>query len=223
MLSITEENYLKQILGHKLEFESEEGIGTNELAGRLSVKPSSVHVMLKKLRDKNLIDYEKYGKIHLTKSGQDYAMQIVRKHRLWETFLYEKLDFTWDEVHEVAEQLEHIQSPKLVEKLDKFLEHPDTDPHGDPIPDKTGKIKRIKKELLSRAEVGKTYKMVAVKDNSAAFLSYLQDLGIGINKIIHVVSRLEFDQSMEIQVAGKSIRVSKLFSDNVFVVLNKKD
>ena len=223
MLSITEENYIKNILGHELESQNDLGIGTNELASRLAVKPSSVNVMVKKLRDKTLIYYEKYGKIHLTEQGHLLGMEIIRKHRLWETFLYEKLDFTWGEVHEVAEQLEHIQSVKLVEKLDKFLGYPATDPHGDAIPDKHGKIEKISKQLLSNSVAGERYRMVAVKDSSAAFLNYVHELGLGINNSISVISKLDFDHSMEIETEGKIVRVSKKFSDNVFVVLNKKD
>lgn len=222
MLSITEENYIKQILAHHLDDEQKLGIGTNELATRLSVKPSSVNVMLKRLRDKLLITYEKYGKIHLTDEGEKLGMEIIRKHRLWETFLYEKLEFTWDEVHEVAEQLEHIQSSKLVEKLDKFLGFPTIDPHGDAIPNKNGQIQSIKKQLLSDVEAGENYKMVAVKDNSAVFLNYVQEIGLNINNEIKVLSKLDFDESIEIQVNGKISRVSKKFSQHVFVVLNKK-
>lgn len=223
MLTVTEENYIKNILNHALETSVDQGIGTNELANRLEVKPSSVNVMLKKLREKSLIHYEKYGKISLSEAGKLLGMEIIRKHRLWETFLYEKLDFTWDEVHEVAEQLEHIQSVKLVEKLDKFLGYPSIDPHGDAIPDKHGKIQNITKQLLSEAEAGGKYKMVAVKDNSAAFLNYVHELGMGLNNDIAVLSILDFDGSMEIEINGKSIRVSKKFSEHIYVVFNKKD
>lgn len=223
MLSITEENYIKHILSHHLDSNSNQGVGTNELALSLSVKPSSVNVMLKKLRDKSLIKYEKYGKIFLTEKGHKLGMEIIRKHRLWETFLYEKLEFTWDEVHEVAEQLEHIQSPKLVEKLDKFLGYPQIDPHGDAIPNHKGEIKSISKLLLSEIEVGKVCRMVSVKDNSAAFLKYVQELGIGVNIEIKILSRLSFDDSIEIQVANKTTRVSKKFAQNICVILTKKN
>ena len=126
--------------------------------------------MLKKLKEKELVDYEKYGKITLTKTGRKKALDIIRKHRLWETFLYEKLEFSWDEVHEVAEQLEHIQSEKLVDKLEKLLEYPDFDPHGDPIPNKKGEIKVQVKKTLSDVAVGSSCQMVAVKDDSSSFL-----------------------------------------------------
>jgi DtxR family transcriptional regulator, Mn-dependent transcriptional regulator len=220
MLSITEENYIKHILSHSMESSLENGVGTNELATSLCVKPSSVNVMLKKLREKELIDYEKYGKINLTKKGRDLGMEIIRKHRLWETFLYEKLDFTWDEVHEVAEQLEHIQSTKLVEKLDKFLGYPSVDPHGDPIPNNKLEISTLSKLVLSQIEVGKKCKMVAVKDNSAVFLKFVHEIGLSLNNEIEVTSKFDFDESIEINVEGKKSRVSKKFAQNISVVLN---
>ncbi len=224
MLSIAEENYIKQLLSLSLDRDAKEGIGTNELAVSLSVKPSTVNDMLKKLRQKELIDYEKYGKIQLTNSGRKIGMDILRKHRLWETFLYQKLDFTWDEVHEVAEQLEHIQSIKLIEKLDKFLEFPEFDPHGDPIPNAEGEIQILSKLVLSDAEIGKTYRMVAVKDNSAVFLNYVMELGLGINNKIEIVSKQDFDESMEIKIKEETVRVSKKFSQNIYILSeNKKD
>lgn len=219
MLSIAEENYIKQLLALSMEKEEDEGIGTNELALSLSVKPSTVNDMLKKLRQKELIDYVKYGKIYLTASGKQRGMDIIRKHRLWETFLYEKLEFKWDEVHEVAEQLEHIQSAKMIEKLDKFLGYPAFDPHGDPIPSADGKIQQISKLTLSEISVGTTCKMIAVKDNSAVFLNYVVELGLGINNQIMVESVVDFDESLLINVDGKQNRVSKKFAQNIYVVL----
>lgn len=209
---------MKKILSLSLEQGGSEGIGTNELAVGLLVKPSTVNDMLKKLRQKGLISYEKYGKIFLTDEGQRVGLDIIRKHRLWETFLYEKLEFTWDEVHEIAEQLEHIQSDKLVEKLDKFLGFPKVDPHGDPIPTKEGVLAVVSKKMLFDQAVGTRCKMVAVKDNSAVFLNYVVELGLGINNFIEVVSKQDFDESMEIGVDGKIARVSKKFAQNVYVI-----
>lgn len=217
MLSIAEENYIKRLLSLTLDDPEKEGVGTNELAASLLVKPSTVNDMLKKLRQKELIQYEKYGKIYLTPEGEKVGMNILRKHRLWETFLYQKLDFTWDEVHEVAEQLEHIQSEKLVEKLDKFLGFPDFDPHGDPIPNAKGEIQLLAKRMLSDEAVGNKCRMVAVKDNSAVFLNYVIELGLGINNRIEIVSRQDFDESMEILVNGKTARVSKKFAQNIYI------
>ena len=218
MLSITEENYLKAILYLTLEEKENTGIGTNELAQNLEVKPSSVNDMLKKLRQKGLIEYEKYGKIFMSEQGKILGVQILRKHRLWETFLYEKLDFTWDEVHEVAEQLEHIKSDKLIEKLDKFLGYPKNDPHGDPIPNALGEFDFIPKKMLSDIEPGEQCKMVSVKDNSVAFLKYVVEIGLGINNEIKVVSKQGFDASLEIEINQTRIRVSQKFAQNIYVV-----
>lgn len=145
-------------------------------------------------------------------------MEIVRKHRLWETFLYEKLNFTWDEVHEVAEQLEHIKSAKLTEQLEKFLNYPEFDPHGDPIPNEKGEIKFVKRKTLSEIEVGKTCKIVAVKDNSSSFLQYAVKLDLGLNSKIKIISRQEFDDSVEIEVNGVRSSISKKVAQNLFVV-----
>jgi DtxR family Mn-dependent transcriptional regulator len=216
MLSYTEENYLNALFKISLDDENEEA-GTNKLAKLLSVKPATANDMLKKLKEKNLVDYEKYGKITLTKQGKQRAIDIVRKHRLWETFLYEKLEFSWKEVHEVAEQLEHIQSEKLIEKLDKFLGYPKLDPHGDPIPNKKGEIKILYKKTLSEISVGKSCKMVAVKDNSSAFLQYVDKLGLGINSEIKVLSKQEYDALFVIKVNGKQLTVSQKFAENIFV------
>jgi DtxR family Mn-dependent transcriptional regulator len=143
---------------------------------------------------------------------------VLRKHRLWETFLYEKLEFTWDEVHEVAEQLEHINSQKLVDKLDKFLGYPEFDPHGDAIPNAQGEIKIRSKKMLSQAEVGSTCLMVAVKDNSAPFLQYVVKVGLGINNQIKVLSKQPYDAILEIEVNGKISTVSQKFADNIFIL-----
>jgi DtxR family Mn-dependent transcriptional regulator len=149
MLSFTEENYLKTLISITLKEESRGEAGTNELAEKLGLKPSTVNDMLKKLKEKKLIEYEKYGKIKLTDEGYKIGIYIIRKHRLWETFLVEKLKFSWDEVHELAEELEHIQSEKLIDKLDEFLGFPAHDPHGDPIPQRDGIIKQRSLFLLS--------------------------------------------------------------------------
>ncbi len=216
MLSQTEENYLKSLLRISIDNEVNE-VGTNELAFALGLKPATVNDMLKKLREKKLVSYEKYGKISLTDSGRKLAVDILRKHRLWETFLYQKLEFSWDEVHEVAEQLEHIQSEKLIDKLDKLLDFPKFDPHGDPIPSKAGEIHIQHKTTLSEIAVGMTCKMVAVRDNSSSFLQYVVKVGLGINNEIKVISKQEFDSSMVIEVNGIQSNVSQKFAENIFV------
>ena len=217
MLSFTQENYLKAL--QKISFDSgSEEVGTNELATALLVAPATANNMLKKLKDKELVEYEKYGKITLTTKGKKRARDIIRKHRLWEAFLYEKLEFSWDEVHEVAEQLEHIQSEKLIDKLDKLLEFPDFDPHGDPIPNKEGKIKVQVKKTLSDVPVGHSCKMVAVKNDSSSFLQYAVKVGLELNAVIFVVSKQEYDATTVIKVNGKESSISQKFAENILVV-----
>ena len=218
MLSFTEENYLKALLQLQLNEVDKEGIGTNELANHLNVKPATANDMLKKLKEKLLVDYEKYGKIFLTNTGKKLAVEVLRKHRLWETFLYEKLEFTWDEVHEVAEQLEHIQSQKLVDRLDKYLDFPEFDPHGDIIPNAKGEFKIQFKKTLADVVIGQSCKMVAVKDNSVSFLQYVVKVGLGINNLITVVSKESYDSLVEIEVNGIKSSVSDRFAQNIFVV-----
>ncbi|NQX43487.1 metal-dependent transcriptional regulator [Pedobacter steynii] len=218
MLSYTEENYLKALL--KLSFQNEDKpeAGTNEMAAYLGVKPATATDMLKKLKEKELVTYKKYGKILLTETGKQNGIAILRKHRLWETFLYEKLDFSWDEVHEVAEQLEHIQSAKLVDKLEEFLNFPEFDPHGDPIPKANGEIPTIDKVLLSELKENELCKVVAVKDTSTLFLQYLEKLRITIGTPIKVLERIDFDGSLSIQIAGEEARnVSMKFAESLFV------
>lgn len=218
MLSFTEENYLKALLQLYLNELGKEGIGTNELAHHLNVKPATANDMLKKLKEKLLVHYKKYGKIYLTSEGKKLAVEVLRKHRLWETFLYEKLEFTWDEVHEVAEQLEHIQSQKLVDKLDKYLDYPEFDPHGDIIPNAKGEFKMQFKKTLADVAVGQSCKMVAVKDNSVNFLQYVVKVGLGINNSITVISKESYDSLFEIEVNGHRSSVSLRFAQNIFVV-----
>jgi len=202
----------------KLTFESEtKETGTNELAGLLALKPATVNDMLKKLKEKQLVDYEKYGKITLSPKGKKIAVEIIRKHRLWETFLYEKFKFTWDEVHEVAEQLEHIQSVKLIDKLDDFLGYPKFDPHGEPIPDSKGEMKQNIKNNLSEVKAGNSCRMVSVKDNSSSFLQYVDKVGLAINSQIRVISKQEYDALMVIEVKGKTLTVSQKFAENIYV------
>lgn len=217
MLSYTEENYLKALLKLILDNTSNEA-GTNELANSLLVKPATVNDMLKKLKEKDLVNYEKYGKITLTPEGQKHATDVLRKHRLWETFLYEVFEFSWDEVHEVAEQLEHIHSVKLIDQLDKFLNYPEFDPHGDPIPNKNGEIKVHFKKTLFDVEIGTTCKMVAVKDNSSSFLQYVVKVGLGLNNEIKVISKQDYDALLVIEVNGVESIVSQKFAENIFVL-----
>lgn len=218
MLSNTEENYLKALL-HLTDLNSiKEQAGTNELANYLGIKPATATDMLKKLKEKGLVDYEKYGKNNLTAKGKKIALELLRKHRLWETFLYEKLEFSWDEIHEVAEELEHIQSEKLINKLDQFLGYPQYDPHGDPIPDNKGKIPKTKRMLLCDKAIASVCKMVAVKNNSVSFLKYVSQIGLAINSNIEILEIEQFDGSMQLKIGDQTHRVSRKFAENIFVI-----
>jgi DtxR family Mn-dependent transcriptional regulator len=215
MFSLSEENYLKAIL--HLQKTSKSGVSTNAIAEEMQTKASSVTDMVKKLSEKDLVIYKKYQGVYLSDSGRKTALQIVRKHRLWEVFLVDKLSFSWDEVHEVAEQLEHIKSDKLIIELDKFLEYPKRDPHGDPIPDAKGDFHVANKTLLSNLSKGERGTLVGVKDTSTEFLKYLDKNNIALGKTIEVLDKEEFDESMLIQTDGKSLRVSPLVAVNIYI------
>ena len=173
--------------------------------------------MVKKLRDKSLVDYQRYGKIKLTDKGRSKATEIIRKHRLWETFLYNKLAFSWDEVHEVAEQLEHVQSDKLIEQLDKFLGYPLFDPHGDSIPKANEEFKHEVRASLADSEAGQVYTIIAVKDNSPEFLQYASRLGLTINSEVTIIEHFSFDNSLSISIANKIINISQKVAENVYI------
>lgn len=218
MLSFTEENYLKALFHLTYETENSNEAGTNQLASFMGVKPATATDMLRKLKEKGLIDYEKYGKITLSEEGKSHALEVLRKHRLWETFLFQKLDFTWDEVHEVAEQLEHIHSPKLIDKLDKFLGFPEYDPHGDAIPDARGNLKPSSRRSLAEVEPGCQCRMVAVRDNTTAFLQYVSQLNLKIDTPIKVLSRQTYDGTIEILIDNQLNTVSQKFAENIMIV-----
>ena len=211
----SEENYLKIIYHLSLVFKSE--ISTNAIAEKMETKASSVTDMLKKLSEKELVSYQKYQGVLLTEKGLLAAKMIVRKHRLWEVFLVEKLNFTWDEVHEIAEELEHIKSEKLVDKLDKFLEYPSKDPHGDPIPDKNGLIPKIEKQLLSEIEINKKCICVGVKDSSSEFLQYLDKQKIALGSKITILEKEAFDDSMVIEIKKVKVLISSKIANNLFI------
>lgn len=221
MLSFTEENYLKSLIQLTVFDEDRDEVGVNKLAEKLGVKPATVNDMVKKLKQKGLVNFQRYGKISLTESGREEGMMVIRRHRLWETFLEEKLGFSWDEVHELAEELEHIHSKKLIDRLDHFLDYPSFDPHGDAIPDASGKIVIPFRKTLLEGEEGKTYKIVAVRDNSTEFLQYVDRLGLAINDEIEVLSFESFDQTMTIKYKGETKVVSPKFTENVYIVCAK--
>ncbi len=216
MLSFVEENYLKAI--YHLSKGGKNSVSTNALAETMNNKAASVTDMIKKLSAKEVIAYEKYKGVNISPKGKAEALNVIRKHRLWETFLVEKLGFSWDEVHEVAEQLEHIKSPLLIEKLDAFLDHPSVDPHGHPIPDKHGKIQETKQVPLSTCLLNKKYKVQSVKDGSPAFLQYLDKLGIYIKASILIKERIDFDNSLELVIDNKNkVFISQVAAENLLV------
>lgn len=214
MHSISEENYIKAI--HHLQ-EGNNLVSTNEIAHQMNTKASSVTDMLKKLADKELTEYVPYKGTRLTYNGVNCAKQIIRKHRLWEVFLVEKLDFSWDEVHEVAEQLEHIQSRKLIDQLDKHLGFPKQDPHGDPIPDRNGNYEEIQLVALSQMLQGDKGRLTSVLDSSKAFLKYLDKHFIKIGSTIEVIEREDFDNSYLIKTDKKQLYVSSETAQNLFL------
>lgn len=215
MFSLSEENYLKAIFHLETAYKS--GVSTNALAEEMQTKASSVTDMVKRLSDKDLVNYKKYQGVKLSKAGKRAAIEVIRKHRLWEVFLVEKLSFNWDEVHEVAEQLEHIKSEKLTNELDKFLEYPKRDPHGDPIPDAQGNFSVANRILLSDLDIGETGICVGVKDSSAEFLQYLDKNNISLGKQIEVIEKEDFDKSMLIKMEGNQLRISNQISTNLFI------
>jgi len=219
MLTYTEENYIKAI--YHLSGDVDKEVFTNGISEELHTKPASVTDMLKKLSLKDLVNYKKYKGVTLTKTGKGHALRIIRKHRLWEVFLVEKLQFSWDEVHDIAEQLEHIKSNVLIEKLDAFLDYPSYDPHGDPIPSNDGKIKTKKMVLLSEVKEGFKGEVASLKETSSAFLKYLDKIGINIGTLLKVNDIIEFDASMDITIgAAKSkINISNEVTKNVYVLL----
>ena len=215
MFTQSEENYLKAIF--QLQEEIEGGISTSSLSEKLETKAASVTEMLKRLSDKELVDYQKYYGVQLTESGRKQALLIVRKHRLWEYFLVERLNFNWDEVHEVAEQLEHIKSPKLVEELDSFLGRPEYDPHGDPIPDKHGQLPKSPTKKLSQLKLGDHGICKGFNDNSSAFLQFLDKQNIGLHTPIEVLHIEKFDESMTVKIAQREVLLSKTATDNIYI------
>ena len=216
MPSHTEENYLKTI--YKLaEAEPGQDVSTNRIAAALATRAASVTDMLRRLADKELLAYEKYRGVRLTPEGRRLALLTVRKHRLWEVFLVQQLGFSWDEVHEVAEELEHVQSPLLMRRLDEFLSYPTLDPHGDPIPGEDGAMRRPAHRLLTELAVGERGTLAAVKDTSAPFLQYLDKVGLPLGARVTVLDRVAFDNSLELRINNKrTVLVSAEVGRNLF-------
>lgn len=213
--STSEENYIKAI--YRLQ-RQDATVTTNELAHELKTKPASVTDMMKKLKLKKLLNYRPYQGFRLTGEGSKVALGIIRRHRLWEFFLAEKLKFSWDEVHEVAEHLEHVSSKKLIDKLDEFLGFPRVDPHGDPIPDANGRILPSKKHPLTELPPHSAAFVSNVSDQSSAILELLEDKKIRIGVKLEVKRKFEFDGSMEIRIGRQpAFTISRQLAENIFV------
>ncbi|MBQ4820314.1 metal-dependent transcriptional regulator [Aquimarina sp. MMG016] len=215
-LTKSEEDYLKALFQLLIE-DGATKVGNNQLAEYLKVSPASTNNMVKKLKTKGYVVSEKYGKLDLTEEGKPIAVRLIRKHRLWETFLCNYLNFTWDEVHDVAEQLEHIKSQKLIDELDRFMDFPQKDPHGEIIPNADGEYFVLPKITLSSLEEGDTCQLVAVNDGSVTFLKYVSEIGLALSSEIKIVEIREFDKSIRIEFNNAIETVTKKFADNVFV------
>ena len=215
MSTKAEENYLKAI--YKLAETDKVAVSTNAIAGEMETSPASVTDMIKRLSSKGLVNYEKYKGATLSDRGREIATQLVRKHRLWETFLVDKLGFKWDEVHVLAEELEHIDSDELINRLELFLGHPKFDPHGDPIPSADGKFTLRKQMPLSDLAIGQSGVVVGVREHDDEFLRHLDELGIGINESVAVVERFTFDQSARIDIAGQIRTITNQVSQSILV------
>ncbi len=215
MLSQSEENYLKEI--YALEELASKEVSTNAIAEKMNTKASSVTDMIQKLSQKGLVVYKKYQGSKLSKKGREQAVAIVRKHRLWETFLVNKLDFLWDEVHEIAEQLEHVSSETLIDRLDAYLGHPEFDPHGDPIPKPNGDVVKMQNKCLTDMDVNHSGVLVEVKNSEKAFLKYLNKRNIAIGDHIKVTEIESFDNSMKIHIKEKELVISEEIAKNLYL------
>lgn len=221
MISHTEENYLKAIF--KIAEKEKKSAGTNAISKQMSTTAASVTDMIKRLSEKELIHYKPYHGVSLTSEGNRIATKLIRKHRLWEVFLVDKLSFGWDEVHDIAEELEHIQSDKLIEKLDKFLNFPKFDPHGDPIPNAAGKFTLRNQKALSLFSIGMSGVLVGVKTHETPFLKYLNEIELALGSEIKVLKENAFDHSMEIEVNQKNkVLITSAVSQNLLLKENRK-
>lgn len=216
MISQTEENYLKAIF--KLSEKSDKPVSTNAVSKELNTSAASVTDMLIRLSKKDLVNYAKYKGATLSDEGNRLATHLVRKHRLWEVFLYDKLGFTWDEVHDIAEQMEHIRSQQLVDRLDDFLGHPKFDPHGDPIPDADGNFTQRQQYLLASLNNSELGIVVGVQEHSSAFLQYLDKLELVLGAKVQIIDKYDYDGSIKILLNGEKEQIiTNKVAQNIFV------
>lgn len=215
--SETKENYLKAILYYSIEGQN---VSNNTIAKHLGTSPASVTDMVKKLQADKLLTHESYKGVKLTEKGRFIALQIIRKHRLWELFLVETLGFTWDNVHEVAEQLEHVDSPELINRIDEFLNFPRFDPHGDPIPNAQGEILIRNTQLLTEVDPPKWVEIVGVSDSDPDFLQYLDQIGLSLHQRIKLIEKLSYDQSCRLDINGQTILIGGNAAQNIRVLVD---
>ena len=216
MQTHSEEDYLKAI--YQLHKHGHTKVSLTALASQLGNKPASVIDMIKKMTEKKLVEYDKISGAKLSDSGKKAALLVIRKHRLWEFFLQDKLGYTWDEVHQIAEQLEHVHDDELADRLDEFLNFPRFDPHGDPIPDRNGKFPEIKSVRLTEAKHKESGFVVGLADMSPIFLQYLDKVGIHIGTEIAIIESNVFDDSLDIKINGKSkIHLSQQAAKNILI------
>jgi DtxR family Mn-dependent transcriptional regulator len=211
ILSHTEQNYIKAIFKIQ-EMTKAKAVSTNDIAERLLTQPATVTDMIKRLAEKKIVSYKKYYGVHLTAKGEKMALDVIRKHRLWEVFLVNKLNFKWDEVHDIAEQLEHIHSDELITKLDDFLGRPKFDPHGDAIPDKHGKMSHTDSVPLSTIAKKQSCVFCGVANHETKFLQYLDSLKLQLGTTIYIESVNEFDSSYKVKINHKR---SEFFSSQI--------
>lgn len=216
MPSTTEENYLKAIF--KLTNNEGDTVSTNAIASELQTSAASVSDMLKRLSEKKLIAYEKYKGVKLSNTGKEIAIGLIRSHRLWEVFLVDKLNFSWDQVHDIAEELEHVRTPALISSLEEFLGFPTHDPHGDPIPDADGNIQKNSSVSLNELQAGDKGVVVGVNEQSTEFLQYLDKIPLSIGARIEVLEMNDYDNSRLVKLNGeKQLFFSEKVCDNLLI------
>ncbi|MDC1451591.1 metal-dependent transcriptional regulator [Vicingaceae bacterium] len=222
MTSLTEENYLKAI--YTLIDSADKKASTNEIAKKMETKASSVTDMLKRLNDKDLVDYKKYKTVRITEKGKQVAISIIRKHRLWEYFLVKSLNFGWDEVHDIAEQLEHIESAELTDKLDEFLDFPKFDPHGDPIPNSKGIFPNRESQKLSEVKVGTNLIITGVEDHSPSFLNFLNEMEIELGTELSLKTKHPFDNSIiVVNPQNQKFTLSQKVASNLYIKIKNEN
>lgn len=218
MITKTEENYLKAV--YKLSEKDKKSVGTNAISKEMKTTAASVTDMIKKLSEKKLVNYEKYRGVGLTVEGNRHATQLIRKHRLWEVFLVDKLNFSWDQVHDIAEELEHIESNQLIERLDSFLGNPRFDPHGDPIPNAEGKFMLRHQTPLFEMPIQQSCILLGVREHSTPFLEYLNSLQIKLGTELRILEKIQFDHSLKIEInQSETTIISAKVGQDLFVKL----